>query len=1105
MHRAILILCLLSPAFCPAQEPSKYDPPIAAASNEAKLAIARFQVPEGFVVKLAAAEPLLANPVAFCVDPQGRVYVCETFRQQKGVEDNRYHMGWLHDDLAARTVEDRVRMFRKHLGEKAIEYTREHDRIRRLADVDGDGQYETSTVFADGFSGMAEGTGAGVLFWRGSVYYTCIPRLWRLVDEDDDGVADVREPLADGFGVRVAFRGHDMHGLTVGPDGRIYFSIGDRGYNVRTREGQSLVRPDAGAVFRCEPDGSHLEVFAYGFRNPQELAFDDYGNLFTGDNNSDSGDKARWVCVVEGADIGWRMYYQYLEDRGPWNRERMWYPYRADELTTAIQPASILPPIANLADGPSGLTYYPGVGLSDRYRGHFFLADFRGTAGNSGIRSFAVKPRGATFELTDSHQFIWSVLATDVDFDNDGSLLVTDWVNGWEGEGKGRLYRFEDSKHASAGKRSAELLRSDFGARATEQLVSLLDHADRRVRQQAQFALARPDNLRLLGELAKNSPQPFPRIHAIWALGQLGRQTPTPAIALLLPLAADEDAEIRAQCLRTLNDICGRGCPDSMRLAVRSACVQGMNDKALRVRSFAALALAKVGTADDIAAVVRLLAENDDADPVVRHAGVMALAGLAKGSAGRLAEAVRGASVPVRRAAVVALRRLRAPELEVFLRDADGSVALEAARAINDDGLDELQPALANLIDDPGLSSALLRRAMNAGFRLGQREHAAAIAAVAASDQQPEAVRLEAIHELEAWNEPPPLDRVDGRWRPIEARNVAGLADAVRPALGGILASESAAVRDAGVRLASVYGIRDVAPTLHRLLADNNESESTREAALRALDAIEADQLSGAVELALTSDSEALRSAAREIVLRREPERGEALMIATLESGAPREQQVSIRALANRRTPAATAALLRHFDRVLNGTAAPETTLEILDAARQQGSEPFAARLAQFEARRDAGDPLAQYREALAGGDAKRGRDIFFGRSVASCRRCHKVGTEGGAVGPELTTIAKDRDRLYLLESIVLPNRKIAKGFETVVVVLDNGKTYSGIVKDQDEQTLTLMDPNGATIVLRKDEIEDQAPGQSGMPADLIKHLTVSDLRDLVEYLARQK
>jgi quinoprotein glucose dehydrogenase len=274
--------------------PPPREPSIAAASDEPAKAAAGFGLPAGFAVECFAAEPDLANPVAFSIDERGRVFVCEAFRAHKGVDDNTGKEGtaWLEADLAAKTVDDRLAYHLRLLGEKARDWVVETDRIRELVDADDDGRADRSTVFATGFNRLIEGHGAGVLARRGDVFYACIPNLWRMRDTDGDGVADVRDVLHTGYGVRVAFHGHDLHGLTLGPDGMIYFTVGDRGYHV-VHEGRTLADPESGAVFRCEPDGSRLEVVHTGLRNPQELAFDDLGNLFTVDNNSDSGDRCR--------------------------------------------------------------------------------------------------------------------------------------------------------------------------------------------------------------------------------------------------------------------------------------------------------------------------------------------------------------------------------------------------------------------------------------------------------------------------------------------------------------------------------------------------------------------------------------------------------------------------------------------------------------------------------------------------------------------------------------------------------------------------------------------------------------------------------------------
>ncbi|MCA9053701.1 MAG: c-type cytochrome, partial [Planctomycetaceae bacterium] len=138
----------------------------------------------------------------------------------------------------------------------------------------------------------------------------------------------------------------------------------------------------------------------------------------------------------------------------------------------------------------------------------------------------------------------------------------------------------------------------------------------------------------------------------------------------------------------------------------------------------------------------------------------------------------------------------------------------------------------------------------------------------------------------------------------------------------------------------------------------------------------------------------------------------------------------------------------------------------------------------------------------LHGGDVGRGKEIFFGNAAASCRRCHKVNGDGSDVGPDLSGIAKTNNREYLLESILNPNARIAKGFETVVFVMDDGQLYTGLVKGEDEETYQLMTAQGELIRVEKSGIEERAVGKSGMPEDVAKPLSKADLRDLVEYLS---
>ena len=1086
--------CLCLAALCPvsrvaAAVPS--DKQVAPASNDGDLAISRFKIQPGMKLDLWAAEPLLANPVAFCIDERGRVYVAETYRQSKGVEDNRGHGHWLDDDLAAQTVEDRLAYFWKHLGDKIWSYTNEEDRIRLIEDKDGDGKADSSTIFADGFNAVLEGSGAGVLARGNSVWYTNIPHLWRLRDESNSGRANVREPLLGGFGVRVAFRGHDMHGLVLGPDGRLYFSIGDRGFNVKTLEGKRLVYPDQGAVLRCNPDGTELEVFATGLRNPQELAFDDFGNLCTGDNNSDSGDRARWVYLVEEGDSGWRMNYQYLPDRGPWNREKLWHPQHPG------QPAYIIPPIINIADGPSGLTHYPGVGLPERYQDHFFLADFRGGAANSGIRSFAMKPKGAAFELVDSHEFLWSILATDVDFGPDGRMYVADWVETWEGAGKGRIYRVSDpdSLKNPTVAQGADLIRQGFELRSNTELAELLAHPNAKVRLEAQYQLAaRGDKaVDVLLAVAKKNASRLARLHAVWGLGQIGRKQKS-VMSGVVALLADSDLEIRANTAKVLGEARYETAADDV--------AKLLKDPELRVRLLATLAYSQLGRKAEISPVLEMLRDNADADPFLRHAGGLALSRLAE--AKDLAGAAGDASPAVRMGVLLAMRHQKDSQIVRFLSDLQPELVDEAARAINDLPIDSATDALAGLAAKFELSNSTRYRVLNANFRLGTKPAAVALAAVAADGGAPEEIRLEAIAALGDWKKPSGRDRVLGSWRPIPERDPQIAASAFRDQMAGIFAG-SDKIRQAAAKSAVQLEINEVGPLLSKMVIDAELPGLMRADALEALAGLGSDRLGEAVDAALQSNQPLLRAKARRVLVKSEPERALAEGAKALEAGELVEKQSALAMLADIKGSESANLLIDWLAKAQRGEVPLEIQLDLLESASRRPLPQVQEKLKSWQAAATADDPLGAYRTAQGGGDAQRGRRIFFERGELSCVRCHKVEGRGGEVGPDLSKIGSQQKRDYLLESIVLPDKQIAKGFDPVVIVTDSGKVFSGIIREETDQQVKLITAEGNIVTIPNLEIEERTRGRSAMPEDLVKKMSRFELRDLVEFLATLK
>ncbi|HXD89114.1 MAG TPA: PVC-type heme-binding CxxCH protein [Urbifossiella sp.] len=1113
---AVPLLSLLVPVAALAAEPVLPD-----GTAKARQHMAAFKLPKGLTVELFAAEPMLASPVAISVDEKGRVFVAEEYRLGQGAAENRDNPAfkfsfWLNDELQLRTTDDRLKMYEKWAGRLPGGmgyFTKKADQVRLLEDTKGSGKADKSSVFAGGFNEPLDGLAAGVLARDGNVYFACIPSLWKMRDTKGIGVADQLTKMLTGFGVNCAFYGHDLHGLIFGPDGKLYFSIGDRGFNVTSKEGKNFQGLRTGGVFRCNPDGTDFEVVMRGLRNPQELAFDQYGNLFADDNNCDKGDHARLVYVVDDGDSGWNMAYQTIPApyiAGPWFAEKMWH------LPHAGQPAWIVPPVGKIGTGPSGFLFTSGTMLPDRYKNSFLMCNY---AGGRGLESFKVVPKGAGFAIADYHDFLTPIMATDVDQGPDGKLYVSDFVNlDWSGKSLGgRIYTvFDPDKVESEGALQVKKLFADgFGKLDDKHLVKLLGHPEMKVRLRAQWALASGGQPRetILAVLARTSKDQLVRIHCIWAIGQIAAQSGA-LPPIMTDLLRDADPEIRTQAAKVI------GMGKVRRGPYADHLVALLSDPSPRVKFFAAQSLGKLKHRPAVSGLFSVLAANKDEDPWLRHACVAALARI--GDADAVNDRAADASASVRLGVVLVNRMMlarRASEGEAdpllangavlakFLTDADSLVKAEAARAIHDLPLEELYPDLAKIL--PKLSSgvdseATVRRALSAAYRLGTPEQAKQVLAAASNPLLSPAMRSEAIGCLKDWSDPPPRDRVTGFWRPLGKRDPAIVRAVVSPGFEKLLGSAS------GPLLTDVVGLigplkLDVSEVkLNEWVADDAKAVPIRVAALRVLADRKSKSLPNSLAAALEANVPLLKAEARDVLAATDPMKAAELLAAVLadEKANIVERQRALTALPRMKAPDAGKLLDAWAAKLAAGGVPAALRLDVLEALNAAPSANRNRLRGKFEA-----SLPSKFAVSLHGGNAERGKEIFLGHAAAQCVRCHKVNDSGGAAGPDLSRVASrypEKTREFFLESLLTPNAKIAPGFGTVTLVLADGRTVSGVVVSEDKKAITLQYPDGKKESIALGDVERRAAAASPMPS-VEQSLSPREVRDLIEYLTTLK
>lgn len=1013
-------------------------------------------------ISVWAKAGLIQSPVSFCFDDRGNMYVAETGRAGNAASDTRNlgHLNAVEEDLKFRTVEDRRAQIRRWVAQGAFEkdyFTKTEDRVRIVRDTTGTGVADWSGVFAGGFNNEVDGIGAGVLFYKDRLYYTCIPNLWAFTPKADRLKADSMESLAYGFGVRWCFFGHDLHGLVAGPDGRVYFSMGDRGYNVKTREGVQLFGPDRGGIFRCWPDGSGLELFHDGLRNPQELAFDERGDLFTGDNNCDSGDRARLVYVNEGGDSGWRQDVQSLPSRGPWNREFMWHVRRDHD--GFDRPAWSMPPVEYVGNGPSGLTLVPGTGEEPELRGRLLMVDFYGSG--SAVHLLKHESDGAGFIVKDHRDYYrGSPTITDLAWGPDSRLYMTDWGGGWSPNPNGRVLVIENTAARAAGgsaDRVKTLLMADHTIKPTAELLGLLADTDQRVRFRAQEAIVGIGSSAVspLAELAKLADVPiFARLHAIWSLGQVARRDAKAAEALISVLS-DADAEVRNQAVRALGDMRAGDAGRAVAEAASAGIAARLADDSPRVRASAALAIGKLNATFAREALLGVFRANPTNDRVLADEVASALAKL--GEPAMLTTLAKEQVAAVRLGVVVALRKMSTSEAadaaSFFLLDPDPAVAVEAARTVYDTlpmfdaPVADHQAASRRLLALASLTGSslatdraiepLLRRVIAANVRIGDAASASRLVALAARPI-PDEFRLLALDHVLNWDRPVKREDVWGNWVDLPAR----LADDAKAAIAGGLdrvlaptSRPSTAVATKARELEARYTL-SVSEMVARL-GKESTPETEAVALLRELNTRDRAAAEAAANLMLDRGVTGFgRSAAEKLLIDRGKAKATPRVIQLAYTGPLADRQRSITLLGSLDVPAARDEVAKLTQRLAADEHDDGVALEIYQAAMKQPDNSATKKLAiPFGKTSNRPDGYAD-NLLRDGGDPAAGREVFFHHQTAECLRCHTVLGEGGTAtggqaGPNLTEVGLRLSRGKLIESICEPNAVVAKGYGT--------------------------------------------------------------------------
>ena len=1095
------------------------DPQKAALMAKAIEATVTPQLADGFTLSIWGVDSLVADPVAIDVDDYGNLYYTRTNRQKNSEFDIRGHQDWEIESIQLKTIEEKRAFLRKVLspensqknlwlkdlnGDGSHDWkdmTVEKEHVYRLEDTSGDGVADMTQLMIEDFNDEVTDAMGGVMKHGDDLFVNIGPDMWRLNDKNGDGLIDEKTSISHGYGIHVGFGGHGMSGIEVGPEGKIYWQIGDIGFNGTSPDGKKWEHPNSGVIVRSNADGSDFEVFAYGNRNTHEFAFDEYGNLISEDNDGDHpGESERIVYIVDGSDTGWRTNWQFGKYRDPdnntykvWMDEKMYVP-RFDG-----QAAYFLPPIKNFVNGPTGFLYNPGTAFSPEWKNTFFVGEFVGNPSRSGIYSFKLIPKGATFELGETKMILRGVLATGIDFGPDGAMYLADWIDGWDTKDYGRVWKLDVAGAMSEERKQVQILLADDVKKNDEgKLSDLLKHADMRIRQKSQLELATrgEKGLNVFKQNISQTENQLARVNSIWGVSQFARKDLKHA-QILVPLLKDSDPEIRAQAAKWIGDVRYKDAGDAL--------LPLLKDDNSRARFFAAEALGRIAYAPAINPIIELLRSNNDEDIYIRHAGSLALARI--GKAEPVVALSKDPSRAVRIAAVVALRRLKNAGIAEFLKDSDEYIVTEAARAINDDlSIEATLPALGDVLNNYRFTNeALIRRAINANLRVGNDKAMQNLIDYAKHEGSPVTMRAEAIAALSTWAKPSVLDRVDGRFRGVVTRDPMIVKTKAADILIQLSSNKDALIRLSSVKAIGKLTIDKASAQLFTLLKSDPKPE-VRAESLKSLASLNDKQIGDAITKALSDKEKSVRIVGLDLLPKMDISKELMVTLITdvINTKTVEEKQAAITTLGSLPLTNSQVVFEQLLNKMKDGKLAPEIYLELADAIDSTKSTQLISQFKEISKVQSPDSVKASYAGSLLGGDSNRGSRIFYGNQTAQCIRCHAFGDYGGSAGPRLNGVASRLTREQILESLIDPSARIAPGFGTVSLELTSGKKVNGILQQEKPNGLLVKVGDKPDTLITKESITKRTNGMSSMPPMRFL-LSKKEIRDLVSFLSTMK